>query len=413
MADPGGPPVAIASVERPYGWVVAAASLVMMSIGMGATYLAVVGLRPIADEFGWSRQVPSLAYAFAMLGAGVGGMAMGRWADRVGVGWPALLGACMIPFGAWLASRAQSVGMLYLAHGLFIGMLGNGALLAPVIANTTRWFDRRRGLAVAMVASGQHLAGIMWPPVLGWLIAAYGWRSTFVIYAGIAVVLLVPLSLFLRPRPPVPPAGGPVGGPAESGPVVGLHRELVQAMLCLAIVGCCIAMAMPMVHIIAHATDLGHGSTRAAEMLSLLLACGFVSRIGFGLLADRMSGLTALMIGVTGQALVLGLFAVVEGMIGLYVVAAMFGLAFGGIVPCYALGIRELFPASQAGWRIGAIYLFGTLGMAIGGWLGGLIFDLTGTYRTAFLVGVAFNLGTVALVLTLAQRKRAHIAAIA
>ncbi len=398
-------PIATSSIERPYGWVVALASMVMMSIAMGSPYLVVVALKPIAAEFGWPRAVPSLCYAFVLLGAGLGGLAMGRWADRAGMAPPAMLGSVSVALGAWLASTSESALMLYLTHAVLLGFLGNGAFIAPLLANATRWFDRRRGIAVALVASGQSLAGAFWPPLLRYLTDHFGWRASFVAYAAIAAVTLLPLSLLLRRQPPVADAGAATRARPWDGRALGWPAELVLATLCLAIVGCCVAMAMPMVHLIAHATDLGHPGARAAEMLSLLLACAFFSRLAFGLIADRIGGLWALLIGSSGQALVLSSFAFVESFVGLYLVSALFGLAFGGIVPCYALIVRDLFPAQQAGWRIGAVFLFGTVGMALGGWLGGLIFDLAGTYRLAFLVGTGFNLGNLLLVGTLLYRQ--------
>jgi MFS family permease len=389
---------------RPYAWVVALASMVVMTIGAGAPYTVVVALKPIVADFGWPRAVPSMCYALVMLGAGIGGLVMGRWADRGGVAGPMLIGSLSLPFGAWLASTGDGALTLFVAYGLFMGFLGNGAFVAPLLANTTRWFDRRRGIAIGIVASGQILGGALWPPFLRYLNDAYGWRQTLVVYAVIALAVLLPLVLVLRAPPRT---GGPArtDGPAWDRRALGWPAERVQAMLCLAIVGCCVAMAMPMVHLISSATDLGIDRAHAAEMLSLLLACAFVSRLGFGMVADRLGALRALLIGSSGQATRLVAFAAVDSYWGLYVVAALFGLVHGGIVPCYALIVRELFPASHAGRRIGMVILFGTAGMALGGWLGGQIFDLLGSYRSAFLVGLVFNLGNLALVGTLLHRQ--------
>jgi MFS family permease len=397
----------VSSVEQPYGWVIVLVSMTMMAVALGAPYLVIVALKPIAAEFGWPRAVPSFCYALILLGAGLGGLLMGRWADRAGIVPPALVGALGIASGAWWASTAEGMPALYLSHGLLMGFLGAGAFIAPLLANASHWFDRRRGIAIALVASGQNLAGTIWPPVLRYLTDSYGWRQAFAIYALVALATLLPLSLVMRrppPRAPLPVAAA--AAPAGSGEVLGWPAGVVQAMLCLAIVGCCVAMAMPMVHVIAHATDLGYPSARAAEMLSLLLGCAIVSRLLFGLVADRIGGLRTLLIGSAGQAVMLSSFALVDSLWGLYAISALFGLAFGGIVPSYALIVRELFPAGQAGWRIGAVILFGSIGMALGGWLGGQIFDLTDSYRNAFLVGVAFNLGNLALVGTLIHRQR-------
>ncbi len=396
---------ALQSVERPYGWIVVCASVVMMAVGMGATYLVVVGLKPIAIEFGWPRAVPSLCYSLVMMGAGLGGLAMGRWADHAGIGPPTLVGSLAIPLGAWWASTADDALTLYLAHGLLMGFLGNGAFIAPLLANTTRWFDRRRGIAVALVASGQLLGGVVWPPILRYLNETQGWRASFAIYAGLALLILAPLCALLWPKPPGHEQSDGNDQPAWNGRAFGWHGELVLGMLCLAIIGCCVAMSMPMVHLIAHATDLGHPTARAAEMLSLLLGCAIVSRLMFGLLADRIGPLWALFIGSSGQATMLSAFASVQSFVGLYLLAGLFGLVYGGIVPCYALIVREHYPAQQTGWRIGAMVLFGTIGMALGGWLGGLIFDLVGSYRIAFLVGVGFNVMNLLLIGTLLWRQ--------
>jgi MFS family permease len=392
------------SIERPHGWVVAIASMLMMAVAAGATYLVIVALKPIAAEFGWPRAIPSLCYSLALLGAGFGGLFWGSVSDRVGMVRPALLGGCMIALGAWLASVAESMVILYLAHGLFIGLLGNGVFVAPLLANITRWFDRHLGMAVAVVATGQSLAGAVWPPILRYLTDAYGWRQAFFVYAALALVMLLPLGFLLR-SPPRPTSAFLRDGLASSGRVLDWPANIVLGVLCLAIVGCCVAMAMPMVHIIAYATDLGHPNARAAEMLAVLLAGAVVSRLAFGAVADRIGGLWTLLIGSTGQALMLIAFSFVDSLLGLYLVSALFGLVYGGIVPCYAIIVRELFPIRQVGWRIGTVFLFGTIGMALGGWLGGQIFDLTGSYHSAFLVGVAFNLGNLSLVGALLLRQ--------
>jgi MFS family permease len=248
------------------------------------------------------------------------------------------------------------------------------------------------------------MAGAVWPPILRYLTDAYGWRQAFFIYAVIALVMLLPLSLILR-APPRASTGAVRRSGHGGGRVLGWPAGAVVAMLCLAIVGCCVAMAMPMVHLIAYATDLGHPSARAAEMLAALLAGAVVSRLLFGALADRIGGLWTLLIGSAGQLLMLSSFTLVESLLGLYVIAALFGLVYGGIVPCYAIIVRELFPLRQVGSRIGIVFLFGTVGMALGGWLGGQIFDLTGSYDPAFLVGVVFNLGNLALVGALLLRQ--------
>lgn len=400
------PPVR--SVETPYGWVVVVASLLLMATGFGGSYLVVVGLKPIAAEFDWPRQIPSLAYSLVMLGAGIGGILMGLWADRRGMGGPALVGAVMVGAGAILSGYATGIWSLFLPHFLLLGILGNGTMFSPLMTNATKWFDRRRGIAVAIVAGGQSLAGAIWPPIFRYTMDEWGWRTTMIGFGITAICIMLPLSLCLRrPAPesgPRPGAAGLVAGDEDK--VLGLRPNVVLAMLGVAIIGCCIAMAMPMVHVVAYCSDLGFATARGAEMLSLLLGCAFMSRLAFGWVADRIGGLRTILIGASLQAVFLAAFAWVDSLASLYIVSALFGLAFGGIVPSYALAVRELFHVSQAGWRIGVVYFFGTVGMGLGGYVGGLIFDLTGGYERAFLTGVAFNLLNLVLIAALVWRHR-------
>ena len=393
------------SVETAYGWLVIVVSTLMIATGFGSSYLVTVALKPIAAEFGVPRWMPSAAYGLALLGAGIGGIVMGLWSDRRGMLWPALFGALMLGSLAMLASRAADIWMLLGLH-LLLGLLGNAATFSPMLANATRWFDRRRGFAVSIVGAGQSLAGAVWPPVFSWAIAQYGWRDTMLAYGAFAVAAMLPMALVFRRPPPVPKTGGT--GTARDGtvgPVLGLPANVVLGMVFLAIIGCCVAMAMPMVHIVAYCSDLGFDPARGAEMLSLLLACAFVSRLAFGVVADRIGGLKTILIGSSLQAVMLAAYAWTDGLVALYVVSGLFGLVFGGIVPSYALVGRELFPAAGAGWRIGVIFLGGTIGMGAGGILGGAIFDVTGSYQSAFLAGVAFNLMNLALIGTLVWRQ--------
>ncbi|MBI4183172.1 MAG: MFS transporter [Proteobacteria bacterium] len=396
------------SVERPYGWVVVAASLVLMAIAAGGNYFVVVALKPIAAEFGWPRWIPSLGYSLSMIGMGAGGILIGRLSDRIGVAWPALAGGIAVAAGAVLVATATGPVQFLLAQFALVGFLGNAAVFSPLLANVTRWFDRRRGLAVAIVANGHFLAGAAWPPLFGALIARAGWREAYAVFALVALAVMVSLSVLLRPRPPVGPAALAGGGGAEGagGRVLGLRAGAVEGALSLAIVGCCVAMAMPMVHVVSHASDLGHPSERAVELLSVLLGTAFLSRLAWGMLADRIGGLATLLFGSAAQAGALSLYLAVESLAGLYAVSALFGVGFGGILPTYSLIIRDLFPVSEIGRRIGVVYFFGTAGMALGGWIGGGLFDLTGSYRAAFAVGLVFNLINLALVALLGARRR-------
>ncbi|WP_193186490.1 MFS transporter [Nisaea sediminum] len=379
------------SIETRQGWIIVAASLAYIMVAFGPSYLLVVSLKPIAAGFGWPRWVPSLAYSLLLLGTGLGGIVMGLWADRAGLGKPALLGALVVGSGVMAASFAANEWVLLLLCGPVIGFLGTSAAFAPLLTNTTRWFDRRRGIAVSVVASGQALAGAIWPQIFNYGIEHSGWRQTWFAYGALAICVMLPLVLVLRRPPPEQPKPA---GLASDAPVrrSAAMRQMPLAFLSLAIVGCCVAMAMPMVHIVAYCTDLGFEAARGAEMLSLLLACSAVSRLGFGFLSDRLGGLQTIFIGAALQAIALSLFAVVDSLAGLYLVSALFGLVFGGIVPAYALATREMHPDGEVGWRMGVVFFFGTVGMALGGFLGGWIFDLTGYYPLAFVVGVSFNI---------------------
>lgn len=393
-------------------WGVLFAFLVLMTLGAGAIYVVVVGLKPIAADLGWPRSVPSAAYALAMLGMGVGGIVMGSWSDRVGIGPPVLVGVLAIVLGCFLAGRAESAAVFLAVNGLLIGVFGNGALFAPVVADVARRFHYRRGLAIGIVSAGPSLAGAVFPPVHRFLIDAWGWREAYFGYAAAVLAAGLPLALAAgrgAGRPGRADGGGEgAGGKAAAGGrrALGMHANTLQLLLCLAIVGCCIAMSMPVVQLVAYATDLGHPPARAAEALSLLLAASIVARVAWGALSDRVGGLAALFLGSSGQCAMLAFFLFVESLPGLYAIAVLYGLAYGGITSMYSVVIRQYMPLAQVGWRIGLVYLFGTLGMSLGGLTGGVVFDATGSYDLAFLVGIAFNGANLAIVVPLLRRER-------
>ncbi len=395
----------VAAREPAYAYVRLAAALTLMTIGTVGMYGIVVALKPIAVEFGVSRSAVSTAYAVTMIGFGVGGIVMGRWSDRVGVMWPALTGSLMLSLGFFLAAKATSMWQLYLAQGLLIGGLGNAAVFAPLVADTTLWFHRRRGLAVAVAASGIYLAGVVWPPVLQYFIDQSDWRAT---YGGISVFLLLampPLCLILHRRAMAVLEVQPEDQAAAQRPL-GLAPNGLHGLLCCAGIACCVAMAVPQAHIVAHASDLGHAARRGAEMLALMLATGVVSRIAFGWISDRIGGLATLLLGGVLQAVTLFLFMFAETLSALYLMSAIFGLSQGGIVPSYAIVVRRYFVPGQAGWRIAMVLSMTLLGMALGGWLAGLLYDWTGSYRVAFINAVAVNILHVIIAGLLLRRAR-------
>ena len=380
------------SVETPYGWVVVFASLALHSISLGAPAILFVALKPIAADLDAVRAVPSMAYSLMMIGTGIGGIAMGRWMDRYGVMQPVLFGAVMICLGALLASHAEGRWSLYIATGLLMGLLGKAAMVAPLVANVTRWFDRRRGLAVAIITSGQGLAGAVWPTVVQHFNELVGWRGTFLYFGVFAAATMVPAAFLLRPRPPIAVSDRPAGGiDADDRRVLDLPPHVAQGLMWLAVIGCCTAMSVPIVHLVSHVTDQGYTLEQGARVLSVLFVAAFVSRLGFGMLADRIGPVRTLLIGSVSMAAMLLAFTFATSYTGLLTAALLFGLGFSGIMPCYPLLIRLLFPVSQAGGRIAAQYMFAAGGMALGGWLGGVVFDLTGSYSPAFLVAFAFN----------------------
>jgi MFS family permease len=383
--------------ESPASWRIAVVSMLVISIGWGAPYLIAVALKPMAADLGSARSVPSLASSFAYMGIGVGGIFMGWWADRIGAMWTALLGSIMIGAGAMVASGGAE-WQLYIGYGVMIGLFGGAGLFAPLMANTSRWFHAQRGTALAIVASGQQIAGAGWPLVFRYALERIGWRATLFWY-GVLVLAVVPaMSLMLRRRPPVAPISASSHGVHGIGYPVGHASNLVQAVLCVAIICCCVPMALPLAHLVAFCSDLGYAPARGTEMLTLLLVAAFLSRMIWGRMSDRIGGLKTILVGSTAQAVFLACYLFVDNLYALYAVSAAFGIGFGGIIPSYVLTVRDLFPASEAGWRIGTVLLFGLLGMALGAWIGGALYDWFAYYKPAFAVGVAFNVANLALI---------------
>jgi MFS family permease len=396
------------SVDSPQAWRRLAAVLALMTIGSGAMYVIAVVLPAVQAEFGVARADASLPYTLMMVGFGLGGVAMGKLADRVGVMGVVLIGAAGLGAGFVLAGMAGSLITFALLHGVLLGALGSACTFAPLIADTSLWFQRRRGVAVAICASGNYAAGAIWPPIVQHFVEAVGWRQTY-IGLGVFCVLTMPLlALALRARPPVAPPVAPraADAPQPSSRPFGLSLNQAQALLCIAGVACCVAMSMPQVHIVAYCGDLGYGAARGAEMLSLMLACGIVSRLVSGWICDHIGGLRTLLLGSVLQGLALLLFLPFDGLVSLYIVSALFGLFQGGIVPSYAIIVREHFPAKEAGARVGTVLMATLFGMALGGWMSGKVFDLTGSYQAAFVNGIGWNLLNLAIVGWLLSRVR-------
>jgi MFS family permease len=395
----------IPSVESKSSWVVASVALLIMTLSFGSPWIVIVALKPVAAELGGTRSIPALASALAWFGQAFGGILMGRAAEVFGVRWTVVFGAVMICIGLMLSSGGAPWQLL-LGHGLFIGMLGNGGINAPFYVYVSRWFDRRRGSALALISSGGYVAGAIWPNLFEPAIAYIGWRETMLWYGLLELVVIVPLALIYLKPPPEQPSfvlPGAVGGQPR---VFGLPPNAVYVPLVVASFLCCVTMSMPQAHLVALCSDIGIKPSHGAAMLSLLLGAGFISRQVWGLISDRIGGLRTLLVSSAAQAAGMTGFLLTQDEVGLFAVSAAFGLGFAGLIPAYVLTIRQLFPASEASWRIPALLLFSGIGMGTGGWLAGALYDYFGYYAPAFAAGVASNLLNFALIAALVLRQR-------
>ena len=399
-----------ASLHAPdsrYAWTRLCVTLLLMTIGSSAMYVVAVVLPAVQAEFGVSRADASMPYTVMMLAFGLGGIFMGRLADRAGVHTTSLIGGVFIGLGFILAGLSTNIWWFAAAHALLLGLLGSSSTFGPLVADTSLWWNKHRGIAVAVCASGNYVAGTIWPALAQRGVETHGWRSTYIALGVVCGVGMVLLSLLMRQRPPL--ADLPVAGSAQamqSQRPFGLSLGKAQTLLCVAGLACCVAMAMPQVHIVAYCADLGFGAARGAEMLSLMLACGIVSRLISGAICDRIGGLRTLLMGSVLQGVALLLFLPFDGLVSLYVISALFGLFQGGLVPSYAIIVREHFPAAEVGARIGAIIMATLVGMALGGWMSGKVFDLTGSYHAAFVNGVLWNALNLGIAVWLLWRVR-------
>jgi MFS family permease len=381
-------------VDSSYAWLRLGVALLLCTLGSAGMWTYVVSLPAVQSEFGVVRADATLPFTMAMVGFGAGNALLGRLTDRIGIFTPILFGIAFIGAGYVGSGLAPSLWMLSACH-ILIG-LGAATFFGPMISDISHWFVKRRGIAVAIAATGNYVAGAIWPAVMAHFIASSGWRATHIGIGIFCVVAMLPLSLMFRGGTPVSEVQAQ-HATAFRAPDLGISPNMLFALLCIAGIGCCVAMAMPQVHIVAYCGDLGYGVARGAEMLSLMLACGIVSRVGSGFIADRFGGVVTLLIGSLMQAVALALYLFFDGLSSLYLISALFGLFQGGIVPSYAVIIREYFPPKESGTRVGIIILATVFGMALGGWMSGAIFDYTGSYRAAFANGIAWNLITLAV----------------
>jgi MFS family permease len=381
--------------DSSYAWLRLGVAVVIGTIGGVGMWSVPVALPAVQTDFGVDRAAASLPYTLTMVGFAVSGVFLGRLVDRFGIATPLALGAAAVGVGYIAASFAPNILVYAIVQGVLVGG-GSAAFFGPLMTDISMWFAKRRGMAVAICASGNYVAGAIWPKPIEYAIASGGWRMTHVVVGLICIATLLPAALLMRRKPPAH-GTGVTSAPAFKPRDLGMSPNALTAILCLAGVACCVAMAMPQVHIVAYCGDLGYGVARGAEMLSLMLAFGIVSRLASGFIADKIGGVGTLLLGSTLQGVALVLYFLFDGLTSLYVISALFGLFQGGIVPSYAIIVREYFSPKEAGTRLGIVLMATLFGMALGGFLSGAIFDLTGSYRAAFANGIAFNLLNVAI----------------
>ena len=377
------------SIETRQSWTVATGALLTLLMSFGSAWIIAVALKDVAAEAGGARAVPSLAAALVWLCSGIGGILMGRLANRIGTRWTVIIGAFSIGVGLAISTLGPS-WPLWIGHGLFIGLFGLGAINAPLYVYISHWFDRRRGSALALISSGSYLAGALWPPLFERMIAYVGWRQTMLAWVAVEFIVIVTLALTVfKPAPETPAVA--LANANGASRVLGMRPNAAYAALCAAAILCCIPMAMPQQHIVAFCSDLGFTRSFGAVTLSVLLGTAFLSRQIWGYMSDRIGGLLTVFIGSLWQATAMSGLLLTQSEFGLITVAAAFGLGFSGIIPAYILAVRELFPASEAYWRIPAMLLFTAIGMALGGWLAGVFYDSFGSYAPAFIAGIVTN----------------------
>ena len=395
-------------VESAYAWVRLAASVVISTIGGVGMWAVVVALPAVQAEFGVDRADATLPYTVTLVAFAAGGIMMGRLADRFGIAYPVVGGTIALSLGYVLTSQSASLWEFAILHGLLIGFLGSSATFGPLIADISHWFTRRRGIAVAICASGSYLAGTIWPPIVQHFVSTYGWRQTYFGIGLFCLVTILPLVAAIRRQPPIHELSDAATAAAGSQARLGISPNVLLGLLVVAGVACCVAMSMPQVHIVAYCGDLGYGAARGAEMLSLMLGFGVVSRLICGFIADRIGGLATVLLGSTLQAVALFLYLPFDSLPSLYLISALFGLFQGGIVPSYAIVVREYFAPGEAGTRVGVVLMATLAGMALGGWLSGALYDLTGDYQAAFLNGILWNVLNIVIILWLLARKRSQ-----
>ncbi len=391
-------------IDSPKAWARLAVCMLLGTIGSVGMWAIVVVMPAVQAEFGVDRGDASLPYTTTMIGYALGNVVIGRFVDRLGIALPIAIAGVTLGCGFVLAGLAPGIWLFAAAQGALIG-IGTAATFGPMVADLSHWFVRRRGIAMAAAATGNYLAGVVWPPIIEMVMAGHSWRTAYVGIGVFAALTMLPLAMLLRTRHPPEPL--PLAGQPRSRhepKQIALSPRALQMLLALAGVGCCVAMSMPQVQIVSYCSGLGYGVAHGAQMLSLMLGAGIVSRLVSGAVADRIGGVRTLLIGSICQCLSLALYIPFDGLTSLYLVSLVFGLSQGGIVPCYAIIVREYLPAREAGRRVGVVIMATIFGMALGGWLSGWIFDQTGSYTAAFVNGIVWNLMNISVILAVLSR---------
>jgi len=381
-----------------YGWTIVGAGIVMTCIGIGSMLSLGVFLQPMSEAMGWSRTGISLAALFNFLCMGVGAFLWGTLSDRYGTRVVTLCGGILLGGGLVAASQAATLGQFQALFGVIVGVAA-GSFYAPMTATTTQWFTRHRSLAVALVSAGLGLGSMTVAPLAGWLIAAYGWRVAMLVLGDLAWLLLVPAALLVR-NPPgaLEPAPVAARGPARRELTVGQALRTPQfAAISLTHFACCAAHSGPIFHMVTNAIDHGVSALAATTVLSAAGLASLTGRVVCGLLADRLGAKRVLIVALAVQATAVALYLVARDLTGFYLLALMFGLAYGGVMPLYAIVVREYFGARIMGGVFGAVGAVSTLGMALGPWAGGWLYDSFGSYSWLFVGSAGIGLGAVAI----------------
>ena len=393
--------------DSQYSWTRLGLTLFVATVINAGMWVIIVIMPAIEAEYGGTRAMASLPYTLTMVGFALGNYVIGRAVDHFGITAALIVAATMTAIGFGLATLSSS--LLVLSFTQFLVGFASAVGFGPLIADISHWFVRRRGIAVAIVASGNYLSGALWPILLAEVLAESGWRAVYIVMASVTLAAVIPLAFALRRRLPQEVQTAAQNTSLVNALTVGLSPRALQYLLGFAGIGCCVAMSMPQVHIVAYCVDLGFGPAVGAQMLSLMLLCGVASRIISGLVADLLGGVRTLLIGSCLQCLALFLYLPSGGMVSLYVVSLVFGLSQGGIVPSYALVVREYMPAKEAGARVGFVLMATILGMALGGWLSGVTYDLSGSYTLAFVNGIIWNSANIAIIIWLISRSRTNL----